>query len=164
MNRTARLIASIGLGLVLTAAAQATEKKVKQANLPSAVQKTAEQESAGATISGYTKDTVEGETIYQMALVVDGKAREVSIGADGNVVSTQQEISWDAVPADVQSTFTKAAGKGTLGGFRSVSTNGKIVSYNAMLDTKGVKDRVSVKPHVVTDGGAAPVPGTNSKK
>ena len=163
MNRTARLIASIGLGLVLTAAAQATEKKVKQANLPSAVQKTAELESAGATVSGYTKDTVEGETIYQMALLVDGKTKEVSIGADGNVVSTQQEISWDAVPVDVQGTFTKAAGKGKLGSFRSVSKDGKVVSYNAMLDTKGNKDRISVKPHV-SDGGAIPAPGTNSQK
>jgi hypothetical protein len=63
----------------------------------------------------------------------------------------------------VQSTFTKAAGKGTLGSFRSVSKDGKVVSYNAMLDTKGNKDRISVKPHVASTD-AVPAPPAADKK
>ena len=59
MNRT-RLTAGIVLGLVISVGAQAAEKKIKQSNLPSAVQKTSELQSAGATVTGYTSNKVDG--------------------------------------------------------------------------------------------------------
>ena len=155
MHRTTRLVAGIALGLLMTVAAQASEKKVKLADLPPAVQKTVDAEAGGNTVTGFTKDTVEGETVYKANLVVDSHARVVTIASDGTVKSVENEIAWDAVPADIQTTFTKASGKGKLGDFRSVSTDGKIVSYNAMLETNGNRDRISVRPHAAAD----PAPG-----
>jgi len=131
----------------MTVAVQAKEKKIKQANLPSAVQRTADAEAAGNMVSGYTMDTVDGETLYKANLLVDGRARVVNIASDGSVTSVENEIAWEGVPGDVQTTFTKAAGKGKLTEFRSVSKDGQVVSYNALLVTKGNRDRVSVKPH-----------------
>jgi hypothetical protein len=147
MNRTARLLVGIVLGLVISVGAQATEKKIKQSALPEAVQKTAEQESAGATVTGYTKDTVEGEMVYQMDLVADGKVRGVTMGSDGAVLSVQQEITWEEVPDAVKTDFTNVTGKGKLGPVSSVSKLGEVVSYEAVLVKNGVKANVQIKPN-----------------
>ena len=162
MHRT-RLIASIALGLLMTVAAQANEKKVKLADLPPAVQTSVDSQAAGNTVTGFTKDTVDGNTLYKANLVVDGHARVVTINSDGTVASVENEIAWESVPADIQTTLTKAAGKGKLSDFSSVSTDGKIVSYNAMLDTKGNKDRISVKPHVASPESVPAAPAADKK-
>ena len=162
MHRT-RLIAAIALALLTTGAAQATEKKVKLADLPPAVQTTVDSQAWGNTVTGFTKDTVEGNTLYKANLVVDGHARVVTITSDGTVASVENEIAWESVPADIQTTLTRAAGKGKLSDFRSVSTDGKIVSYNALLDTKGNKDRISVKPHVASPDSAPAAPAADKK-
>jgi hypothetical protein len=147
MNRTARLVAGIVLGLVISVGAQATEKKIKESALPAAVQKTAEQESAGATVTGYTKDKVEGEMVYRMDLVADGKTRGVTMGSDGTVLSVRQEISWEEVPEAVKTDFTNVTGKGKLGPVSSVSKLGQVVAYEAVLVKNGVKANVQIKPN-----------------
>jgi hypothetical protein len=147
MNRTARLVAGIVLGLVISVGAQATEKKIKESALPAAVQKTAEQESAGATVTGYTKDKVEGEMVYKMDLVADGKTRGVTMGSDGTVLSVQQEIPWEELPEAVKTDFTNVTGKGKLGPVSSVSKLGQVVSYEAVLVKNGVKANVQIKPN-----------------
>jgi hypothetical protein len=164
MSRAVRLIAGIALGLLMTVAAQANEKKIKPADVPSAVQRTADAESGGNAVTGYTKDTVEGETVYKANLVVDGHARVVTIGYDGSVTSVENEVAWEAVPVDVQTNFTRVAGKGKLSDFRSVSKDGQIVSYNALLLTNGNRNHVSVKPHATELEAIPSAPPVSEKK
>lgn len=149
MNRTARIVAGVALGLIISVGAQAKEKKIKQSELPPAVQATAQQQSAGDTVAvtGYTTDKVEGGTIYVMNLVADGLAREVVMGPDGTLVSVEQEIAWEKVPASVQNDFTNVSGKGKLGPVSSVTKDGKVVAYTAMLDRDGKRAHVQVKPN-----------------
>jgi hypothetical protein len=150
----------------MTVAAQAKEKKVKQEDLPSAVQRTFESQtqSAGATVSGYTKDTVDGEMFYRASVVVDGKTRTITAHSDGTLTSVEDEVAWEAVPVDVQTAMTRAAGKGKLSGYRSVTTDGKIVSYNALLETNGNRDRISVKPHAAALEAIPSAPPASEKK
>jgi hypothetical protein len=150
----------------MTVAVQATEKKVKQADLPPAVLRAVESQTqnAGDTVTGYTKDTVEGETLYKASLLVDGRARVVTIASDGSVTSVENEIAWESVPADVQATMTKAAGKGKLSDFRSVAKDGQVVSYNGLLTTNGNRDRVSVKPHAAGLEAIPSAPPASEKK
>jgi len=161
MNRTARLIVGIVLGLVISVAAQAKEKTIKQSDLPSAVQRTAEQESAGATITGYTKDKVEGEKVYRMNLLTDGRVKGIVIGSDGTVVSVEEETAWDLLPADVKTDFTNVTGKGKLGAVSSITKQGKVVAYEALLVTNGKRDRVRIKPYATA---LEPIPTGDSKK
>jgi hypothetical protein len=116
--------------------------------------------AVGAT-GGGPGHKVEGETIYQMDLVVDGLARGVVIAADGTIASVEQEIAWDQVPADVQTNFTNVTGKGKLGPVSSVTKQGNIVAYQAVLETKGERALVQVKPKPpVLD----PIPTAGSQK
>ena len=162
MYRT-RLIAGIALGLIMSVGAQAAEKKIKQSALPAAVQKTAEAQSTGATVTGYTSDKVEGAMVYQMDLVVDGLTRGIVMDSDGTVVSVEQQIAWDQVPAEIQKDFTNVSSKGKLGAVSSISKDGKIVAYDAALVIKGETSHVRVKPNAAALEAipAAPAPGSS---
>jgi len=148
MNRT-RLIAGIALGLVMTVGAQAEEKKIKQSNLPPAVQKTAGENSTGATVTGYTSEKVDGALVYQMNLVVDGRARGVVMDADGNVVSVEQEVAWTDLPETIQKNFTGVQGKGKFGAVSTISKDGQVVAYEGVLVKNGERNIVRVKPNAV---------------
>ncbi len=162
MNRTTRVIAGIAIGLVIAAGVYAKEKKIKQSDLPPAVQQTAEQQSAGEgiTVTGYTVEKAEGGTLYAMNLVSDGLARKTVIGSDGTLVSVQQEMAWDKVPSAVQTDFTNVTGKGKLGPVSSITKDGQIVTYEATLVTYGNAAHVQVKPHAPA---LEPIPTADSK-
>ena len=141
-----RLISGLALGLLISVAGLADEKKINESKLPPAVQKTAAEHSSGATVSGYTSDKVDGNMVYQMDLVVDGKTRAIVMDANGNVTAVEQEVAWNDLPEDIQKTFTTASQKGKLGAVSTVSTDGAIVAYEAYLFIKGERSRVRVKP------------------
>jgi hypothetical protein len=155
MNRT-RIIAGIALGLIMTVGAQAEEKKIKQSNLPPAVQKTAGENSAGATVTGYTSDKVEGVMVYQMNLKSDGRARSVVMDTDGTVVSVEQEVSWGELPASVQKDFSGVQGKGKFEAVSTISKDGQVVAYGGILLKNGERNHVSVKPIASTEASPAP--------
>jgi hypothetical protein len=152
-----RIFAGIALGLVLSVAALADAKSTKQSKLPPAVQQTAEQQSAGATVTGYTRDKVDGLMVYRMDLVAEGKNRAIVMDADGNVLSVEQEVAWNELPADIQKTFQDASTKGKLGSVSTVSTDGTLVAYEAFLVVRGERAKVRVKPNAAQP---APLPGT----
>ena len=143
-----RLLSGIALGLVLSVAAQGEEKKIKQSRLPQAVQTTAEQNVSGATVTGYTSEKIDGAMVYTMDLVASGLTRGIVMDSEGNILSTQQEVAFSDLPADIQKDFTNATAKGKLGAVSSISKDGKIVAYEAVLIVKGERHHVRVKPHV----------------
>ncbi len=145
MNRT-RLIAGIALGLIMTVGAQAEEKKIKQSKLPEAVQKTASENSTGATVTGYTSDKVDGAIVYQMNLTADGRARSVVMDPDGTVVSVEQEVAWADLPETVQKNFTGVQGKGKFEAVSTISKDGQVVAYEGILIKNGERNHVRVKP------------------
>jgi hypothetical protein len=150
-----RLIAGIALGLVIGVAALGEEKKIKQSKLPQAVQHTAEQHSTGATVTGYTSEKVDGAMVYTMDLVASGLTRGIVMDSEGNILSTEQEVAWSDVPAEIQKDFTNVSTKGKLEAVSTVSTNGTIVAYEAVLVVNGERHHVRVKPNAAN---LAPAP------
>jgi hypothetical protein len=159
MDRT-RLIAGIALGLIISVGAQADQKKINQSKLPPAVQKAAEEQTAGATVTGYTREKVDGAMVYTMDLVADGLTRAIVMDPDGTVVSVEQEMAWSDLPADVQKDFANVAGKGTFEAASSISKDGRIVAYEAVRVTKGERAHVRVKPTTPVLE-AVPAPGSS---
>ena len=153
-----RLVSGLALGLFISVAGLAAEKKIDQSKLPAAVQRTAAERSSGATISGYTSDKVDGSMVYQMDLIADGKTRAIVMDADGNVTAVEQEVAWTELPEDIQKTFSTVSQKGKLGAVSTVSTDDTIVAYEAYLTVRGERSLVRVKPKA-----AAPIPAPAEK-
>jgi hypothetical protein len=156
MDRT-RILAGIALGLAVSVAAQGAAKSIKQSKLPSAVQRTVEEQSAGATVTGYSSDKVDGVVTYRMDLVAEGLTRGIVMDADGTVLSVEQEVAWSELPADMQKNFENVSSKGKLGAVSTVSTNGSLVAYQALLIVNGERHHVRVKPKAAD---LEPLPGT----
>src|SRR5882762_5204886 len=91
---------------------QEKEKKLKRSDLPAAVLKTVNQEGQGATISGYSSETDDGQLVFEVEMRVRGRGRGGPLGADGSVLEIEQEVSLDALPAGVKAGLLQLAGSG----------------------------------------------------
>src|SRR5258706_14767318 len=95
------MIAS-ALVLLCCVGAQAQEKKLKKSDLPAAVQKTADEQSKGATVRGYGSEIEGGKKVYEVELTVNGHSRDVTIAADGAVLEIEEQVALDSLPAAVR--------------------------------------------------------------
>ena len=114
-----------------TAQEQEKEKKLKHSDLPAAVQRTADQQSAGATVKGYSTEKDNGQDVYEVEMTVHGHGRDVTIGADGTVLETEEEVALDSLPAAVRTGLKQLAGSGTIRKVESLTKRGKLVAYEA---------------------------------
>ncbi|MCU1286079.1 MAG: hypothetical protein JWO13_2429 [Acidobacteriales bacterium] len=127
-------------------AVSAADKKISKDKLPAAVQKTADEQSKGATVVGFSTEQEKGQTLYEASLKVDGHSKDVVIDASGKVVEIEEEVAFDLLPKDVQAGLTKAAGIGKLGKVESLTKDGKLVAYEAKVMKAGKKSEVQVGP------------------
>ena len=136
--------------LVLTCAiasqAATQEKKLKRSELPAAVLKTVEQESQGATVSGYSSEMDHGQLVYEVAMRVRGHGRDVLIAADGSVLEIEEEVALESLPAPVRDGLTQLAGAGTITKVESLTKRGILVAYEAHVRTGAKRSEIQVGP------------------
>jgi hypothetical protein len=143
-RKTVILLLAAGVAFVTTA--QAQEKKIKREELPAAVEKTVAEQSKGATIRGFSREVEKGKTSYEVALTVNGHGKDISMDEKGNIVEIEEEVSLDTLPAAVKEGLEKAAGSGKIGKVESLTKNGKLVAYEAVVKTGTKKSEVQVGP------------------
>ena len=139
-------VAMAASGLLLAGTASAQEKKIKRSDLPPAVEKTVAAESTGATIKGFSTEKEKGETFYEAEMTVNGHSKDVLIAADGTVVEVEEQVVLDSLSADVKAGLQTKAGKGKILKVESLTKKGKLVAYEAKVDTNGKKSEVQVGP------------------
>ena len=142
MSRSVRglpLLAAWAAGIALAAAAQGIEKeqKIRKSDMPEAVQAAADRESAGATVKEYAKGVEKGQAVYAMDVVADGRAKEILIGGDGNVVSVREEVPFAQLPPEIQAGLKQQAGKGRIDQVVSISRNTAVTAYQARISGNG---------------------------
>lgn len=142
--RTASI--AIVAGLFLAGMSSAQEKKIKRSDLPPAVEKTVGEVSKGATIKGFSKETEKGKTTYEVEMVVDGHSKDVELDANGTVVEVEEEVAMDSLSADVKAGLTAKAAGGKILKVESLTKNGKLVAYEAKVETAGKKSEIQVGP------------------
>ena len=123
--------------------AQDSEKKVKLADVPPAVQQAIKQQSAGATLRGVTQEVEDGRMLYEAELTVDNHTKDVTFDASGSVVSVEEETPLDQVPAAARDALQKAAKGGKLESIEKVNENGKTY-YEAHIKVSGKNSEVKV--------------------
>ncbi len=139
---------SVGIlaSLFLAGMSPAQEKKIKRSDLPPAVEKTVAEVSKGATIKGFSEETESGKTTYEVEMVVKGHTKDVELDPSGTIVEVEEEAAMASLPANVKAGLTaKAAGSRILK-VESLTKNGKLVAYEAKVETAGKKSEIQVGP------------------
>jgi uncharacterized membrane protein YkoI len=132
------------------ALASAAEKKIQMQDLPAAVQQAVQAASQGAAIRGFAQEVENGKTLYEAELTVNGRAKDITFDATGRVVSVEEEVPLESLPAGARDAIRKAVGTGKLQKVESVRENGT-TSYEASIRKGGKFSEVKV------DANGAPV-------
>jgi hypothetical protein len=126
------------------AGASVAENRLKKSDLPAAVQTTADEQSAGATVLGYTKNVEHRRVEYIVQLMVGDRTKGVIINPQGNILEVEEQIAPDALPANVFHGLSAQARKGRLAKVESLTRHGKIVAYEAQVITDGKQSQIQV--------------------
>jgi uncharacterized membrane protein YkoI len=136
----------VGLCFSFVGTGQAQEKRLKKSALPAAVQKTADEQSKGATVRGYSSETEDGKLEYEVQLTVDGHSKDVSMDANGNLIEVEEQVALDKLSPEVREGLQKKAGNGKIARVESLTKHGTVVAYEAEVLTGGKKSEVQVGP------------------
>jgi hypothetical protein len=142
--RTTSIAVAASFLIAGTPAAQ--EKKIKRSDLPPAVEKAVSEVSKGATIKGFSEETEKGKTTYEIEMVVNGHTKDVELEPSGAIVEVEEEISLDALSAGAKAGLTAKAAGGKILKVESLTKNGKLVAYEAKVETAGKKREIQVGP------------------
>lgn len=137
------ILAGLFLGLVCSA----QEKKIKRSDLPPAVEKAAAEVSKGATVKGYSEETENGKTTYEVAMVVNGHTKDVELDTTGAIVEIEEEAAMDSLPANVKAGLGAKAAGGKIVKVETLTKGGKLVAYEAKVQSAaGKKSEIQVGP------------------
>jgi uncharacterized membrane protein YkoI len=131
------------LAVTLTIGAAYADQKVKLQDMPLAVQQAVKEESKGATVRGYSKEVEDGKTSYEAELTINGRAKDISFGADGKVLAVEEVVSLESVPGPARAAIQKAVGTGKLKKVESVMERGT-TNYEAAITKGGKNSEVKV--------------------
>ncbi len=146
MNGSRIVVAGVFASMLIALPVLAQEKKLTKDQLPAAVQKTVDEQSKGATVRGYSTEKEDGKTIYEVQLTVNGKSRDVSIDPGGVVLEIEDQVDFASLPDPVQAGLKKKAAAGKILSVEALTKKGKLVAYEAVVETAGKKHEVQVGP------------------
>jgi hypothetical protein len=144
--KTNYLAALAASGLLFAGTAAAQEKKIKRSDLPPAVEKTVVEQSARATIRGFSTEKEKGQTLYEVEMTVNGHSKDISMTADGSIVEIEEQVSLDSLSPEVKAGLQAKARKGKILKVESLTKKDKLVAYEAQVETNGKKSEVQVGP------------------
>ena len=122
------------------------EKQLKKSELPAAVQKTADEQSKGATVKGYSRENENGMVAYEVALMVNGHSKDITMDGQGNVTEVEEEADMKSLPAEVREGLQKQAGKASIGKVESLTKQGTLVAYEAQIHIGKKRSEIQVGP------------------
>jgi hypothetical protein len=145
----ARLIAPVfatGLLCFAVVFGQESEQRVRMKDLPAAVRNTVLEQSQGAVLKGLSKEVEHGQTFYEAEMKVNGHGKDILIDPAGAVVEIEEEVTMASLGTPVRSTIEQSAGKGRVLKVESITRNGSIEAYEAVIQKAGKKSEIKVAP------------------
>jgi len=130
-----KLTASIFLAALTLLAA---DKKTTLDKLPPPVRAAAEAQIKGATLLGVSTEKEKGKTFYELETKRNGKTRDLLLDSTGKLVSAEEEIDLDALPAPVRAALQKQSGTAKIDRVEAITKDGKLVAYEGAFK-KGTK-------------------------
>ena len=112
--------------LLLVGSAMA-ESKVKLENLPAAVQKTVKEQTQNAKLVGLSKEKEDGKIVYELETVVNDKSRDLMIDSAGTILSVEDEVTLDSVPAAAKKAIEEKVAGGKIKKVESVTKGSEVI-------------------------------------
>ena len=134
----------VPVGALLAAVSPGQEKRIKMKDLPDAVQRTVTEQSKGATIKGLSQEVENGETQYEVELMVDGHSKDVTIDPSGSVIEIEEQVQLSSLPEAVQTGIKQSAGKAQISLIESVSKTGALRYYEVHIKRAGKKWEIKI--------------------
>ena len=134
-----RILTTAAAMIALCFFAAAAEKKLALKDLPTAVQKTVQDELKGAEIKNIGKEKEDGIVQYEVETMLNGKHRDFNVDAKGKLLVVEEETSIDAVPAAVKSAIIRKVDNGKLDMVERFIRDGETMyeaSYTTMAGKK----------------------------
>jgi uncharacterized membrane protein YkoI len=125
---------------------QGQERKITRQELPAAVARAVTEHSKGGTIIGFSEEKEAGRTFYEMELRINGRTRDVTMDSSGAVVMVEEEVVLSELSAAVQAGLQKAAAAGRITLVESIARGGRVVAYEAHVETGGKESEIKVDP------------------
>lgn len=125
----------------------AQEKKLKKSDLPPAVQKTADEQSRGATVKGYASEREHGQLQYEVELTLNGHSKDVTIARNGSVMEVEEEVAQDTLPTAVRQGLQEKAGAGKITKVETITKHNILVAYEAQVRTGAKHSEIQVGPN-----------------
>jgi len=136
--------------MAFSVCAHASETKVPCSTLPAVVMAQGTKMLDGGTIKSCVKDTSAGKVTYELETLKDGRSKDISLDAKGNVLEVEEQVDQASLPAPVVAAIQKAAHGGTVGKVESLTRGGALVSYETTITLNGKRHEVTFRP----DGSA----------
>ncbi|HKW61048.1 MAG TPA: hypothetical protein VJN89_00765 [Candidatus Acidoferrum sp.] len=134
-------------GLFLAGICSAQEKKVKRSDLPPAVEKAVAGVSKGATIKGFSEESENGKTTYEVEMVVSGHTKDVELDPSGAIVEIEEEAAMDSLTANVKAGLAAKAAGAKILKVETLTKGGKLVAYEAKVQSAaGKRSEIQVGP------------------
>lgn len=140
------LMATFAVAIFVAVNCLAAEHKITRNDLPEAVRKTADAQSQGATVRGYTKEKENGQWEYEVQTVANGHSRDITIAPDGHVLEVEEEVKLESLPPAVQQGLQAKAGAGKITKVESLTKGDRLVAYEAQVTTGGKHTEIQVGP------------------
>src|ERR1022692_4759871 len=103
------------LTLAVAGGVQTCALPISVKDLPTAVQKTVQEQTKGAEIKNISKETEKGVTQYEVETMVNGEHRDFNVDTKGGLVVVEEETAIDSIPAAAKAAIEKKVGAGKLG-------------------------------------------------
>jgi len=132
--------------LLLGMSAAAQEKRIAKSDLPPAVQKAVDEQIQGKSIRGYSTEVENGQREYEVETMVNGHSRDITFAPDGRVLELEEQVDLSKLPSKVRDGLQAKAGSGTITNVESISKRGKLVAYEAKVQTSGKRHEIQVGP------------------
>jgi len=122
--------------------------------LPQPVRAAVQKAFGSAKVVGVDEEKEEGKVVYEVKVKQEGHIVELSVHADGTVVSEERAMKFEEAPSFVRNAITAAGG--TVESVEQV-TEGGVVTFEAVV-RKADKSRVELV--IGADGGVESKPAT----
>lgn len=131
----------LSIALALTATASAQEQPVKAKDVPAPVLAAATKAFPKTKLKGWEKETKEGKTFYEVALVEGTAKRQAVFAADGPLVEIEEVIAVAGVPPAVRSAVKTKYSNAAIHAAEKI-TRGSEIEYEVSLKNAPKKEMV----------------------